>query len=88
MKSLFKNSSYILRLLVLLSSILLLIEGSVVKGQTLPPDVGIVTQLSGGATYWNESYQKTPEKAEVFMKIRRGDYFKIPQVGTIQFVYF
>ena len=88
MKSLFKNSSYVLRLLVLLSLIVLLIEGSGAKGQTLPPDVGIVTQLSGEATYWNESYQRTPEKAEAFMKIRRGDYFKIPAGGGIQLVYF
>jgi hypothetical protein len=87
MKSLFKNISYVLRLLVLLSLIILLMEGFA-KAQTLPPDVGIVTQLSGEATYWNESYQKTPEKAEVFMKIRRGDYFKIPAGGTIQLVYF
>ena len=88
MKSLFKNSSYVLRLLVLLSLIMLLIEGSGAKGQILPPDVGIVTQLSGEATYWNESYQRTPEKAEAFMKIRRGDYFKIPAGGGIQLVYF
>ena len=79
MKSLFKNSSYVLRLLVLLSLIMLLIEGSGAKGQILPPDVGIVTQLSGEATYWNESYQRTPEKAEAFMKIRRGDYLRYPQ---------
>jgi len=88
MKSLFKNSSYVLRLLVLLSLIVLLIEGSAAKGQILPPDVGIVTQLFGEATYWNESYQRTPEKAEAFMKIRRGDYFKIPAGGAIQLVYF
>jgi len=51
-------------------------------------DVGIVTQLSGEATYWNEGYQKTPEKAQVFMKIRLGDYFKIAAGGAIQLVYF
>ena len=88
MKSLFKSTSYVLRLLVLPSLIILLIGGPAAKGQTLPPDVGIVTQLSGEATYWNEIYQKTPEKAEVFMKIRRSDSFKIPAGGTIQLVYF
>jgi hypothetical protein len=87
MKFLYKNISYVLRLLVLLSIMTFLIEG-IAKSQTLPPDVGIVTQLSGEAIYWNESFQKTPEKAEVFMKIRRGDYFKIPAGGTIQLVYF
>jgi hypothetical protein len=87
MKFLFRNISGVLRLLVLLSLTIFLIEG-IAKSQTLPPDVGIVTQLSGEATYWNESYQKTPERAEVFMKIRRGDYFKVAAGGTIQLVYF
>jgi hypothetical protein len=88
MKFLFRNISCVLRLLVLLSLTMLLIEGSVARAQSLPPDVGIVTQLSGEATYLNESYQKTPEKAEVFMKIRRGDYFKVPRGSAIQLVFF
>jgi len=87
MKFLFRNISCVPRLLVLLSLMILLMEG-IVKSQPLPPDVGIVTQLSGEATYWNESYQKTPERAEVFMKIRRGDYFKVAAGGKIQLVYF
>ena len=87
MKFLYKNISSALRLLILLSLTILLMEGSV-KAQPLPPDVGIVTQLSGEATYWNEGYQKTPEKVQVFMKIRLGDYFKIAAGGTIQLVYF
>ncbi len=73
----------------LLALLIILSTGALnAKAQTLPPDVGIVTQLSGEATYWNESYQKTHEKADVFMKIRRGDYFKIDTRGTIQLVYF
>ena len=88
MKSLFRNISCVLRLVVLLSLTILLTEGFAAKAQSLPPDVGIVTQLSGEATYWNESYQKTPEKAEVFMKIRRGDYLKVAAGGAIQLVYF
>ena len=88
MKFSFRNISCVLRFLVLLLLTALLTEGSAAKAQTLPPDVGIVTQLSGEATYWNESYQKTQEKAEVFMKIRRGDYFKIAGGGAIQLVYF
>lgn len=88
MKFLFRNISCVLRLLVLLSPTILLTEGFAAKAQSLPPDVGIVTRLSGEATYWNESYQKTPEKAEAFMKIRRGDYFRIAARGAIQLVYF
>jgi len=87
MKFLYKNISSALRLLILLSLTILFMEGSV-KAQPLPPDVGIVTQFSGEATYWNEGYQKTPEKAQVFMKIRLGDYFKIAVGGMIQLVYF
>jgi hypothetical protein len=59
-----------------------------IGAQTLPPDVGLVTQLTGEATYWNETYQKTPEKAQVFMKIRRGDHFKVVSGTMIQLVYF
>ena len=59
-----------------------------IGAQTLPPDVGLVTQLSGEASYWNEAYQKTPEKAQAFMKIRRGDHFKITSGAMIQLVYF
>ena len=88
MKLLFRNISCVLRLLVLLLLLILSTDGSTAKAQALPPDVGIVTQLSGEATYWNESYQKTPEKAEVFIKIRRGDYFKVAAGSAIQLVYF
>jgi hypothetical protein len=58
------------------------------EAQTLPPDVGLVTQLSGEATYWNEGYQKTPDKVQAFMRIRRGDHFKLSSGATIQLVYF
>jgi hypothetical protein len=87
MKFLFRNISGVLRLLVLLSLTILLMEG-IARAKTLPPDVGIVTQLSGEATYWNEGYQKTPERAEVFMKIRQGDYFRVAAGGMVQLVYF
>jgi hypothetical protein len=50
--------------------------------------VGLVTQLSGNTTYWNEGYQKTPEKAQVFMKVRKGDHFKVSGGSVVQVVYF
>ena len=74
-------------LICLSVTIILFIELSA-KAQTLPPDVGLITQLSGEASYWNEAYQKTPEKAQAFMKIRRGDHFKIASGAMIQLVYF
>ncbi len=59
-----------------------------VKAQALPADVGLVTKLSGEVTYWNESYQKTPARAQVFMKMRKGDRFTVPAGGLVQLVYF
>lgn len=74
--------------LVFLIAIVVLFIDVTPYAQTLPPDVGLVTQLSGDATYWNEGYQKTPEKVQTFMKVRRGDHFKLSQGTTIQLVYF
>ena len=62
--------------------------GNSIQAQTLPPDVGLVTQLSGEARYWNEGYQKTPERVQAFMKIRRGDHFQLLEGAGIQLVYF
>jgi hypothetical protein len=58
------------------------------EAQTVPPDVGIITQLSGEVTYRNEEVQKIPEKAQVFMKIFQGDYFQVEEKAMIQLVYF
>ena len=58
------------------------------KVQALPPDVGLVTMLCGNVTYWNDGYQKTPTTAEAFMKIRRGDRFKLRPGAVMQLVYF
>jgi hypothetical protein len=58
------------------------------EAQALPPDVGLVTRLSGDVTYRNKSYQKVPEKAEAFMRIRKGDHFRIPAKAMVQLIYF
>jgi len=58
------------------------------EAQALPPDVGLITRLSGDVTYRNESYQKVPEKAQAFMRIRKGDHFKIPAEAMVQLIYF
>ena len=87
MKFYFKSIPSLLGL-ICLSALVVLLSEIPTKAQTLPPDVGLVTQLSGDATYWNEGYQKTPEKAQAFMKIRRGDHFKIGAGAMIQLVYF
>jgi hypothetical protein len=86
MRSLFKGILSLIEI-IFLCAVLLFTE-SPGKAQTLPPDVGLVTQLSGDATYWNESYQKTAEKVQGFMRIRRGDHFKLAGGALIQLVYF
>ena len=58
------------------------------EAQVLPPDVGLITRLSGDVIYRNESYQRTPEKAQTFMRIREGDHFKIPAEAMVQLIYF
>jgi len=74
--------------LIGLGGLLVMAVGASTEGQILPPDVGIITQLSGGVTYRNEEYQKTPEKAQAFMKILQGDYFQLEAKAMVQLVYF
>ncbi len=74
--------------LVCLGTMIVLFSELPAEAQILPPDVGLVTQLSGDATYWNEGYQKAPEKAQPFMKIRRGDHLKVTSGASVQLVYF
>ena len=71
-----------------LGGLLVMAVGASTEGRALPPDVGIVTQLSGDVTYRNEDYQKTPEKAQVFMKILQGDHFNVAPKAILQLVYF
>jgi len=59
-----------------------------VQAQTSSPDVAMVTKLSGPATYWNKGEQKQPAPVQAFMKVRQGDYFKIPPESTLQILYF
>lgn len=55
---------------------------------TSPVDVGLVTKLSGEATYFNQTDQKQPARVQAFMKIRQGDHFKLPPESLVQLVYF
>ena len=51
-------------------------------------DVGLVTNLSGEATYANQTDQKQPVPAQAFMKVRQGDQFKLSPGSKVQVVYF
>jgi hypothetical protein len=56
--------------------------------QAAPPDVGLVTGLSGELTYWNPKEKQPPAKAQAFLKIRRGDHLKLAGGAVAQLTYF
>jgi hypothetical protein len=87
MKSSYRRSLSLIHR-ISLGVVLVMMSGVSTEAQSIPPDVGIVTQLSGDVTYKNEEYQKTPEKAQAFMKIFQGDYFQIEAKAIVQLVYF
>ncbi len=80
-----------LHMIVSLCMIVMCLKGlspeTMANSQALPPDVGLITMLSGDVTYRGEGSQK-PIRARSFMKIRRGDRFMVPAGAVIQFVYF
>ncbi len=58
------------------------------EAQAAGQEVGLVTGVSGDVTYENESDQEEPANVQAFMKIRKGDRFKVHTGGMIQLVYF
>jgi hypothetical protein len=81
--------------LVFLASLMCLLGGPVFVpqpgaegAQPLPTDVGLITQLSGNATYWNEASPETPKPAQIYMKIRTGDHLSVTSGALLQVVYF
>ncbi len=58
------------------------------SAQAPAADVGLITQLSGPVTYWNQEEQKEPVPAKAFMKIRQGDNFKLGEAGSLTLLYF
>jgi len=74
--------------LICFVSALVLLPQAAAGAQPPPVDVGLITKLSGEATYWNETSQKTPKPAQVFMKIRKGDHLKMGSGAALEIVYF
>jgi hypothetical protein len=58
------------------------------KAAASAADVGLVTKLSGEATYANKIDQKQPAAVQAFMKVRQGDHFRLPSGSQVQMVYF
>ncbi len=66
---------------------LVLLWGAAAPAPAASPDVGLITGLSGTATYWNDKEQTKPSRVLVFMKVRRGDHIKLPAGAQIQILY-
>lgn len=56
--------------------------------QSEPPDVGLVTQLTGEVVYWSDSGPKEPTPVQGFMKIRLGDRMKLNPGSSLKLVFF
>ena len=83
-----KSSCWSIPASIWIGIVMLLVTDVSIEAQTLPPDVGLVTRLSGDVTCWNESDQRRAERAQAFMRIRRGDHFKVMTGAMVQLVYF
>jgi hypothetical protein len=68
-------------------AVFLLLFGMVLMVQASPPEVGLVTKLSGEVTYWNDDDQKEPARVKAFMKIRQGDQIKLSANSVVQLLY-
>lgn len=73
---------------ICLCTLVVSVTAGVAKVRALPPDVGLVTRLTGAVTYRNKGYEEPTAKAQAFMKTRRGDRFTLPAGAVIQVVYF
>jgi hypothetical protein len=52
------------------------------------PDVGLVTKLSGEATYWNKDEQKPPTQVQSLMKLHLGDHLKLAESASLKLLFF
>lgn len=73
---------------VCLVALAVLMNAVAAPAQTSSPDVGLVTKLSGEATYYNKDEQKQPSQVQAFMKLRQGDNLKLFGPGSLQLLYF
>jgi len=53
-----------------------------------PPDVGLVTQVTGEAVFVNPEEGGKGGKVQAFMKIRRGDRLTLSPGASVTLVYF
>jgi hypothetical protein len=70
---------------VLAAACLLAVTAAAIES---PPDIGIVTRLSGKIAYWNETLQEVPKDAQGFMKVRQTDHLELTPEAEVQLVFF
>lgn len=64
------------------------LTATVAAAQTSVSDVGLVTKLSGDATYWNQGDTPKPAKVQALMKVRKGDHLKLSSAASLTLLYF
>ena len=64
-----------------------LLLAAAAQAQSPPPDVGLVTKLTGKATYRNQE-EKKPGQVQAFMKVRQGDHFHLSKASSLTLLYF
>ncbi|HVO83034.1 MAG TPA: hypothetical protein VMU60_01280 [Syntrophobacteria bacterium] len=79
---------FLTHFLCFVGAVVVLLPQAAAGAQSPPLDVGLITKLSGEATYWDEASQKTPRPAQIFMKIRKGDHLKMASGTSLEIVFF
>jgi CHAT domain-containing protein len=69
-------------------TVLIVFLAATAAAQTSLPDVGLITKVSGDVTFSNQTENKEPAKVQAFMKVRRGDNFKLNEAGSLTLLYF
>jgi hypothetical protein len=77
----------ILKMLIWPGILAALLVAAPALAQASSPDVGLVTKLTGKATYWNKE-EKKPAPVQAFMKVRKGDHLKLAKNSALTLLYF
>ena len=88
MKAVNKMTFFRLGSLCLAGVLVLLWFVGATSAQSSTSDAGLITKLSGEATYWNQEEQKEPAPAQAFMKVRKGDQLNLLAATSLTLLYF
>jgi hypothetical protein len=82
-----QESNNLIRKLIWPGLLAALLVAAAALAQSSSPDVGLVTKLTGKATYWNKE-EKKPGQVQAFMKVRQGDQFKVAKDSAMTLLFF